>query len=259
MKKIIFILCCILASCTSETISNDYSSNEIKEFETNFKSYEEQKSTIAPFRTRAGSTLTEEEILNIAERYDSVTNEFINDNKKILIKYRIPISKEYHDLLLLDKDVAKAFMRDNFSQEFNDIFWSRMDYYCSIAATKPQAPKSYNTSSLNPMENLILSELETTYELKDMSLEILDRQIPTKNNDKNLAQALKLCEEQMNTALTECTFWFAIGVTIEIISMPETVGIGTLAAHTANCAQYIRCIHQASKAKSECDKRARGN
>lgn len=128
MKK--FISCLVLAlsilmSCNSD--NDSYLSEQIthEKFDQELNKYaNKQSALLSQTLTRASVSISQEEVLEIAETMDANFIEFYKENSEILLEYaKKDLSEDEIDLITLDETELLSFIEDNYSQEvYNIVF-----------------------------------------------------------------------------------------------------------------------------------------
>lgn len=204
--------------------------------------------------------ISEEEVMAIAHKLDSITQKFCLDHANLLASYTLQVipTEDEIELMKVDTDLLMNFIHNNFSQEFYEV--SRDYLFGNVNGTRALRPLGVNA---NPLELVIIDNMETTIALGD----IYGPVTMMHSNRGQLDVALKMCTDNYNNSMSSCSVlatsaalvasfcgcvaaYFTGGATAEAIPW---------ATATSYLATYAPCARSAKNTYNKCKKTAYDN
>lgn len=254
-RRIFFVFICFIClgiflgiSCENDFIS---STKQINDFKKDLVAFEQAKTELLNgLLTRSMSNnISLEELKHVGEKIDNLTFEFLTKHEDILSSYKLkPLSEDSLSILLVDEEAMLKYIEKNFSETFFSAFNIFMKSIDNNASTR-SSNLSYDVDLLNPLEQVLVSEMETAQQFKDL-LPINSREVVYKSADKE--KAIQECNLMHRRSVTKCNICYFGSVVISFAG--ASVGGGAVVAIGVVWAAgwYIDCMVSAENSHKQC-------
>lgn len=248
MKK--FISCLVLAlsilmSCNSD--NDSYLSEQIthEKFDQELNKYaNKQSALLSQTLTRASVSISQEEVLEIAETMDANFIEFYKENSEILLEYaKKDLSEDEIDLITLDETELLSFIEDNYSQEVYNIVFD----FLTGEEESIDIQNIISNDRLNPIEKIAIVNLKNLSDFRDLSAQAFEKEI--EDLERNNHYSANLCDEELASDLTDCALFPIAGTIVGFFTGGGTAIMGFVS--------YAVCSRSAYKSYKKCVRNSR--
>lgn len=225
-------------SCMSEQINKD-------KFSENLNNYaNKQNAILSQSLTRASNSISQEEVLQIAETMDVNLIEFYKENSEILLEYaKVDLSEDEIDLITLDETELLSFIEDNYSQEvYNTVF-----VFLNGEEESIDVQDIISNDRLNPVEKIAIINLKNLSDFRDLSAKAFEEEI--EDLDGNNRYSANLCDKEFASDMSDCALYPIAGTIVGYFTGGGTAIMGFVS--------YAICSRSAYKSYKKCIRNSR--